>query len=161
MMFQIFQNISLTFPFIQRLFEKKECFSRFSMFSRFSDNPVPEQVALAAICYFGQVFVLYELINKNALKWFLLTMCKEHTLSSSTNLLQQKPSPIMLLIKRRRSADVTVQNPITIFQTVTFLNYGSVCLEFFQSVTFEQYLRKKQPSSFHEHKHSIFISCLR
>ena len=80
-------NFSKHFPDFSsysRLFEKKECFSRFS---RFSDNPVPEQVALAAICYFGQVFVLYELINKNALKWFLLTMCKEHTLSSSANLL--------------------------------------------------------------------------
>ena len=162
MMYQIFQKISLTFPVIRRLFKQKECFSRFFRFFRICDNPVPEQVTLAAISYFGQVFVFCELINKNVLKWFLLTMCKEHTFSSSAaNLLQQKPSPIMFLIKKRKSADVTVQNPIASFQTVTFLNYGGVCLEFFQSVTSEPYLRKKQPSSFREHKVSIFISCLR
>ena len=39
-----------------------------------------EQIALAAIFSFGQVFVFCDLINKNVLEWFLLTMCKEHTL---------------------------------------------------------------------------------
>ena len=39
--------------------------------------------------------------------------------------------------------EVTVQNPITSFWTVTFSIYGSVCLEFFQAVTSQTMLKKK------------------
>ena len=39
---------------------------------------ITEQIALATIFYFGQVFVLCWLINKNVLEWFLLIICKEH-----------------------------------------------------------------------------------
>ena len=36
---------------------------------------IPEQIALAAISYFGKAFVFCRLINKNVLEWFLLMMC--------------------------------------------------------------------------------------
>ena len=65
---------------------------------------------------------------------------------------KQKPLHIMFLIKKRRSADtkyltlwleVTVQNPIPMFWTVTFLTYRSACWEFcFRTVTSETILRK-------------------
>ena len=41
---------------------------------------VSEQIALAAIFYFGQVFVFCRLINQNMLKCFLLIILTEHTL---------------------------------------------------------------------------------
>ena len=37
---------------------------------------IPEQLALASVFYFGQVFVFCRLINKNVFEWFLLL---EHT----------------------------------------------------------------------------------
>ena len=37
---------------------------------------VSEQIAVAAVLYFGQVFVFCRLINKNVLELFLLIMCK-------------------------------------------------------------------------------------
>ena len=50
----------------------------------------------------------------------------------------------MLLINQRRSADaqylltlqleVTVENPVMSFWTVTFLTYGTACLECFRTV---------------------------
>ena len=57
--------------------------------------------------------------------------------------------------------EVTVQNPITSFWTVTFSIYGSVCLEFFQAVTSQTMLKKKQSSSFLKHELTLFIRCLR
>ena len=45
-----------------------------------------EQTALVAKLIFAQVFVFYRLINKSMFQWFLLIMCKEHTLRRSTNL---------------------------------------------------------------------------
>ena len=46
----------------------------------------PEKVAIAATFYFGQAFVFWcKLISKNVLEWFLLIMCKEHTLNISAN----------------------------------------------------------------------------
>ena len=47
---------------------------------------IQEQIVIAAIFCFGQVFVFCRLINKNVLEWFLL-MCQEHTLTKSTNFL--------------------------------------------------------------------------
>ena len=47
---------------------------------------MPEQISLAAVFYFRKVFVFTSLIIKNMLEWFLLIMCKEYTLSRSTNL---------------------------------------------------------------------------
>ena len=52
--------------------------------------------------------------------------------------------------------EVTVQNPVTSLWTVTFSTYGSVCLEFFLTITCETIL---QPPSFWKHLLSIFISC--
>ena len=48
-----------------------------------------EQIALAAIFYFGKVFVFCRLINKNMFEWFLLIVCKEQTLTRSINLLSR------------------------------------------------------------------------
>ena len=45
-----------------------------------------EEIALAAMFYFEQVFLFCMLINKNVLEWILLMVCKEHTLLGSTNL---------------------------------------------------------------------------
>ena len=36
---------------------------------------VSDQIAFAAVVYFGQVFGFCRLINKSVLKWFLLIMC--------------------------------------------------------------------------------------
>ena len=72
-------------------------------------------------------------------------MCKEHTLRISTNLSTNHP---IFLIQKRRSADVPVQNSITNFWKVTFSTYGSVCLEFFRTVTFETVLKNKAAVQF-------------
>ena len=48
---------------------------------------ITEQIALAAIFYFEQVFVFWGLINKNVLEWFLLKMWKEISLRISTKIL--------------------------------------------------------------------------
>ena len=48
-----------------------------------------------------------------------------------------------------------VQNPITSFWTVTFSTYGSVCLEFFETVTFEK-KKKEETTSFRKHELSDF-----
>ena len=55
----------------------------------YSDMAISEEISLAAIFYFGQVFIFCRLINKNVLECFLLIMCKEHTLTRSTNLLSR------------------------------------------------------------------------
>ena len=44
------------------------------------------QIVLAAMSYFGQAFVFCMLISKNLLEWFLLIICKERSLTRSTNL---------------------------------------------------------------------------
>ena len=44
------------------------------------------QIVLAAMFYFGQAFVFCMLISKNLLEWFLLIICKERSLTRSTNL---------------------------------------------------------------------------
>ena len=36
---------------------------------------ISDQIAFAAVVYFGQVFGFCRLINKSVLKWFLLIMC--------------------------------------------------------------------------------------
>ena len=41
-----------------------------------------EQITLAAIIFFEQVFVFCRLINKNVMEWFLVIICKEDTLTS-------------------------------------------------------------------------------
>ena len=66
---------------------------------------ISEQIALTATFYFGKVYVFCRLINKNVLEWFLLIMCKEHSLRRSTNLFSRN-HPTLFLIKKRMSADV-------------------------------------------------------
>ena len=60
-----------------------------------------------AIFYFGQVLVFCELINKNVLGWFLLIMCKEHTLRRSTNLLRSRNHPTLCLWLRREGPQMS------------------------------------------------------
>ena len=66
---------------------------------------ISEQLVLAAMFYFQQGFVFCRLIDKKVLEWFLLIMCEEPTLSTSTNLLHRN-HPTLFSIKKRRSADV-------------------------------------------------------
>ena len=116
---------------------------------------ISEQIAVAAIFYFGQVFVFCRLINKNVLEWFILIMCKEHILSRSTNLSRNHPT--LFLIKKRMSTDaqhlltvwlaITVQNLATSFWTVTLSNHGSVCF----SRQSQSLKLNKQPPSFRKH----------
>ena len=51
---------------------------------------ISEEIAHAATFFFGLVFVLCRLINKNVLEWFLflilLLMCKEHTYGEADTL---------------------------------------------------------------------------
>ena len=65
-------------------------------------SKVTQQILLAVIFYFGQVFVFCRLMKKSVLEWFLLTMSKESTLSRSTNLFS-KIHPTLFLIKVNKS----------------------------------------------------------
>ena len=46
---------------------------------------ISEQIAFAAVLYFGQVFVFCRLINKSTLEWFLTKLVYTNTLTRSTN----------------------------------------------------------------------------
>ena len=53
--------------------------------------------------YFEQVFILWMLINKNVLEWFLLILFKKDTLLRSTNLLSKNnPKFCFWLIREGR-----------------------------------------------------------
>ena len=41
---------------------------------------ISEQIALAAMFYFGRVFAFCRLIKKNVLEWFLLVICVNNIL---------------------------------------------------------------------------------
>ena len=55
--------------------------------------------------YFGQVFNFCRLINKSVLEWFLLIICKEHTLVTFTNLFNRNHFTLCFWLKRRSSGD--------------------------------------------------------
>ena len=61
---------------------------------------ISEQIALAVMFYFGQVFVFWRLVNKNMLGWFLLIMCKEDTLIKSTNLFSKNHPTLCFWLRR-------------------------------------------------------------
>ena len=61
---------------------------------------ITEQIALAAMFYFGQVFVFWKLISKIMLEWFLLIMCKEHTRSRSRNFLSRNHPKLSFWLRR-------------------------------------------------------------
>ena len=61
---------------------------------------ISEQTTFAIVIHFGQVFVFCSLINKNVLEWFLLTICKEHTLQRSTNLLSRNHLTLCFWLRR-------------------------------------------------------------
>ena len=48
---------------------------------------ISEQITVTAVLYFRQVLVFRRLIKLRVLEWFLLIMCKQHTLTTSTNLI--------------------------------------------------------------------------
>ena len=53
---------------------------------------ISDQIAFAAVVYFGQVFGFCRLINKSMLKWFLLIICLNNaTLTRSTLLVETIP----------------------------------------------------------------------
>ena len=71
---------------------------------------VSEQIVLAAMIYFEQVSVFCMLINKNVLEWFLLMVCKEHTLLRSTKLISRNhPKVYFRLIREGRQIPKTEQ----------------------------------------------------
>ena len=49
--------------------------------------------------YFEQVFALSMLIKKNVLEWFLLIICKEHTLLKSTNLFSRNHPTLCFFLR--------------------------------------------------------------
>ena len=65
---------------------------------------ISEQIALAAVFFFEQVFVFCMLTNKSALEWFL-QVCREHTPEKIYKLFWKKPSDIAFLIKKRWPID--------------------------------------------------------
>ena len=78
--------------------------------SKFVKIEVSEQVALAAMFYFEQVFAFWMLINKNMLEWFLPIKCKEHTLLRSTNLFSRNhPKLCFWLIREGRQISNALQ----------------------------------------------------
>ena len=71
---------------------------------------VSEQIALATIFYFEQVFAFCTLINKSMLECFLLIICKEHTLARFTNLFRRNhPTLCFWLIRKGRQMPNTEQ----------------------------------------------------
>ena len=54
---------------------------------------MPDQIAFAAVVYFGQVFGFCRLINKSVLKWFAL-MCLNNAYYDKIYPFWQKPSHI-------------------------------------------------------------------
>ena len=67
-----------------RVFTCEKCISSVSKeYKRKSELGSPKTPCNTYL--FGQVLVLCRLINKSVLEWFLQIMCKEYTLSRSTN----------------------------------------------------------------------------
>ena len=75
---------------------------------------VSGQVALSAMFHCEPVFVFWRLINKDVLKWFLLVICKEQTLSRLTNLLSRNHPTFCFLIKKSGSADAQYWTAISL-----------------------------------------------
>ena len=52
--------------------------------------------------YFRQVSVFWRLISKSLLEWFLLIICKEHTLTRSTNLFSRSHLALCFWLRREQ-----------------------------------------------------------
>ena len=72
---------------------------RFLVDKKLSKSDI-RKIALAAIHYFGEVFVLFRLINKKVLEWFVPIICKEHILTRSTNLLNRNHPTLCFWLRR-------------------------------------------------------------
>ena len=67
--------------------------------------------------YFKSFFAFCMSINKNVLEWFLLIICKEHTLLRSTNLFSRNHRKLVIfMITKKRSVDAQ-------YWTVTLPNW--------------------------------------
>ena len=131
---------------------------------------VLEQIALAPVFYFGQVFVFCMLINKDALEWFLLIMCREHTLDRYTKLFSRKRSTFCFLLRRNKVGRFPILIKFMIRSNCResynkFL--GSYSFNLLTEVSVQNssgqpllkaYFRKKQPSILRKHELSILIS---
>ena len=113
---------------------------------------ISEQIALAAIYYFGQAFVFCRLINKKVLKCFLLIMCKEHTLSRSTKFRTHSTSRFWLRTEGHQKSipNHLIGNNCPEFHNGLLDSYffklalGSDCLELcFWTVAFETILTQE------------------
>ena len=76
---------------------------------------VSEQIFLAAIFYFGQIFVFCWLINKNMLEWFLLIMCKGYTLERFTNVLSRNHPTLHFLLRSAHDQYLTLWLEVHVF----------------------------------------------
>ena len=137
---------------------------------------VLEQIALAPMFYFGQVFVFCMLINKDVLEWFLLIMCREHTLDRYSKLLSRKRTTFCFLLRRNKVDRFPVLIKFMIRSNcresynkflLLLLSYSfnlltevSVQNSSGQSLL-KAYFRKKQPSILRKNELSIFISSSR
>ena len=61
---------------------------------------ISEQEALTVMFYFGQVFSFWSLINKNVSECFLLTICKEHTLTRFTKFFSRNHPKLYIWLRR-------------------------------------------------------------
>ena len=68
---------------------------------------ISEQIAVAAVLYFGQVFVFCKLINKSLPELFLVIMCEHHTFTRTTNYIFNRNHSTLFLIKKKRLTDAT------------------------------------------------------
>ena len=62
---------------------------------------ISNQIAFAAVVYFGQVFGFCRLISKSVLKWFLLIICLNNTYYGKIYSFQQKPSHIAFNLEEK------------------------------------------------------------
>ena len=57
-------------------------------------------MGLAEMFYFEKVFAFCMLINENMLEWFLLIICKEHTLLRSANFFSRNRPTLCFCLTR-------------------------------------------------------------
>ena len=78
--------------------------------SKLSKFIISEQIVFVVMFYFEQVFVFCMLINKHVLEWFLLVICKEHTLLRSMDLFSENHFKLYFwLIREGRETPNTEQ----------------------------------------------------
>ena len=94
--------------------------------SKISKPLVSKQIALHAMCYFGQAFVFCLLIDKTVLEWFLLIICGEHSLATPTNLFSRNHPTLCFSLKVQscklsKNKYMTASTQITSSEILTFI----------------------------------------